>query len=52
MEDEVDLVSEKKRQDKHEEVTNPRMVESYRPPIPFPQRLVKAKLDVNCGKFL
>jgi len=31
MEDEVDLVSEKKRQDKHEEVTNLRMVESYRP---------------------
>ena len=52
MKEEVDLVPKDKGRDKHEEVTKPRMVESYRPPVLFPQRLAKAKLEAKFGKFL
>jgi len=34
---EVDFLPEDKEQDKHGEVTKLRMVESYRPPVSFPQ---------------
>jgi len=36
MEEEVDVVLKDKKQGKHEKVTRPRVVELYRPPVPFP----------------
>ena len=50
--EEVDGASEDKEQGKHEKFTRPRVVEPYRPPVPFPQRLVKAKHEAKFGKFL
>ena len=51
-EDEVDLVLEDKGQDKHEEVTKPRMVESYRPPGFFPSTTSKRQnLTPSLGNF-
>jgi len=52
MEDEVDLVLKDKGQDKHEEVTKPMMVYSYRLRVPLPQRLAKAKLGDKFRKFV
>jgi len=43
LEEEADVVSKVKGQGMHEEVPRPRVVEHYRPPVPFPQRLTKAK---------
>jgi len=39
-------------QDKHEETTQSRPIKPYRPSVPLPQRLAKAKLETNLGKFL
>ena len=36
----------------HEEDPRPRVVEPYRPPIPFPQCLAKVKLEAKFEKFL
>jgi len=52
MEEEVNLVPKDEGQDNHEEVTNPRMVKSYRAMIPFIQRLAKAKLEAKFEKIL
>ena len=52
MEENGDLVSKSEEQDKFEETTKPRPVEPYRPPVPFPQRVAKAKLEAKFGNFL
>jgi len=52
VEEKRDLVSKSEEQGKHKETTKPRLVEPYEPPIPFPQRLSKAKLEAKFGKFL
>ena len=46
------LSLESEKQDRHEEVTKPKPIEPCRPPMPFPQRLAKAKLRAKCAKFL
>jgi len=52
LEDEVVEVPNVKEQGIHKEDPRPRTVEPYRPPVPFPQRLAKAKLEAKFGKFL
>ena len=38
MKEKEDLVLEDSGQDKHEEITKPWIIESYRPPVPFSQK--------------
>ena len=52
VEEKGDLALESEEQDKHEETTTSMLVEPYRPLVPFPQRLAKAKLKAKFGKFL
>ena len=52
LEDEVVKVPNDKEQDIHEEDPRPRVVEPYRPLVPFPQHLAKAKLEAKFEKFL
>ena len=39
-------------QSKEDEITKARLVEPYKPLIPFHQRLAKAKLEAKFGNFL
>jgi len=52
LEGEVVEVPNDKEQGIHEEDPRPRVVEPYQPPVPFPQRLAKAKLEAKIRKFL
>ena len=52
LEYEVIEVPKDKEQGIHEEDPRPRVVEPYRPSVPSPQCLVKAKCEAKFGKFL
>jgi len=52
VEDEVIKVPNDKNQGIHEEDPRPRVVEPYRPLVPFSQHLAKAKLKAKFEKFL
>jgi len=49
---EVVVILKDKEQGIHEEVSRPRVVEPYRPSIPFPHLLAQAQLESKFGKLL
>ena len=51
LEDEVIVLPEDKEQGIHKEVPRPRVVEPYRPLVPFTQRLTKAKFEAKFWRF-
>ena len=52
VEENKNSMSKSGEQGKNEETTKFKPVEPYRPPIPFPQRLAKAKLEAKFRKSL
>ncbi|XP_048229383.1 uncharacterized protein LOC125369942 [Ricinus communis] len=51
---EEEMVKDEKmiEKEKIEEKKKPAVIEPYKPPVPFPQRLAQAKLEKKYGKFL